>query len=649
MAGTLGPTFNLGQEATQFLFDAIGVQSATALPVDVVQLPQLEGEIVEFSAAGQTKAVPVPLPRLAGLDDLEVERLSFDLSSVALQDEQAVSGQGVSSGNLTVTYQPNPANAPVRLSRVEIQDLRVVATAAKSYVVQGDGLGGSDNRVVYTWDSENNRLVAAVDGATDGAEYVHFLVRPAGNGGFGPPMAAAPHFNMPGQGGSMYGPALGGATLSVFHDSAGKIKVVLNFNPPLQASTFQLLLGSPAEGNNSPHGGLPNEVGGVDWSAQTVVARYEVRPTGVTVKAAVASGSGEPLVARFDTDPGPRPVNIDFAPAARSLLRAAYPSSGGADLGLQLNFTCDSPGKLRINLAEAAARYLRFPLANDSVSGMLRGVPEFITVPAPEGLRPAGVSFTVDGTYGPVRLVAAADSPLLDSRRGFRVAGSARLARRMSLTETERNLPLARLALFGRASETGELLVSLHRGDELRIGPAIGAPVSFSLTPSPDAVWYRADFPAKAMLPPQPEAIWVVAQATGGVFWWHADMANAGPAQRSDDAGASWNIVSARPALQLAVIEVAPVTGAPTSLEPLKLTWIDGVLNGDLVGVEQPGPLSPQFRRYWLAQRPAHLPCLNRIPELGGLLRLGFECRRDVDFSLRDVVLVYNPWQAGAM
>jgi hypothetical protein len=647
MTWTLGPTFKPGQEVPQLLFGAIGLQSAMALPVYIAQLAQPEGEIIEFSAAGETKPVPVPVPRLAGLDDLEVERMSFDLSSIALEDEQSVSGQGVSSGNLTVSYNPSPANAPARLARVEIQDLSVAATGSTSYVVQGDGLGGSDSRVVYTWDSDNERVAANVDGAVGSAEYVHFLVRPAGNGGFGPPMAAAPHFDMPGKGGSMYGPALGGASLSVFHDSAGKIKAVLKFNPPLQTSTFQLLLGRPAEDNDKPHGGVPNDVEGVNWSAQTVVARYDVYPAGVTVKAAVANGSDEPLVARFDTDPGPRPVNTDFAPVARSLLRAAYPSSSGADLGLQLNFTCDSPGKLRVNLAQAAARYLRFPLANDSVNQTLRGVPEFITLSVPQGLRPAGVSFTIDGSYGPARLVAAADGPLVDSRRGFRIAGGARLARRMSLTEIERNLPLARVALFGRASEAGELLVSLHRGDELRIGPAIGAPVSFSLAPSPNPIWYRADFPANAMLPPQPEAVWVVAQATGGVFWWHADMAAAGPAQRSDDAGASWNTITARPALQLAVIEIDPATGNPSPLEPLKLTWVDGVLNGDLVGVGQAGPLSPQFRRYWLAQSEAHLPFLNRIPELGGLLQLGFECRRDVDFSLRDVVLVYNPWQAG--
>lgn len=647
MALALGPTFQLESDIDLLSIELSEVNTVAALPVYTVQLPQPEGEVIEFSAADQLQAIPVPIPRLAGLDELEVEQMRIDLSSVALEDEQSIVGQGVSDGNLTVTYHPDSASAPVALTRIEILDLQIAATSTESFVIQGAGAGGNTTRVVYRWDAENNRVTTTVNGSTSGADFVHFLVRPAANGGFGPPMAAAPHFEMPGAGKAMYGPALGGALLAVLPDNEGKIRAVLQFNPPLPVRTFQLLLGISATDSNRRHGGLPNEVEGIDWSAQTVMAKYELRPAGVTINATVANGAGEALVARFDTDPGAQPVDIDFAPVARSLLSTSYPSSSGDDLGLQLNFRCDSPGNLRVNLAEAAARYLRYPLADESIGTTLRGVPEFITLPVPENLRPAGVSFTVDGLYGPARLVAAADNPLIDSRQGFRVSGSTRLARRMTLTETERNLPLTRVAMFGRASEMGELLVSLHQGDALRIGPAIGEPLSITLTPTPSPIWHRADFPPTAMLPPHPEALWVVAQATDGVFWWHANTTADKSAQRSNDDGASWATIAARPILQLAVIEVDPETDTPTPLEPLTLTWVDGVLNGDLVGVGQSGQLPPQFRRYWVAQSAAHRPFLNRIPELGGLLRLGFDCRRDVDFSVKDVVLVYNPWQVG--
>jgi hypothetical protein len=332
---------------------------------------------------------------------------------------------------------------------------------------------------------------------------------------------------------------------------------------------------------------------------------------------------------------------------ARSLLKSSYPTSSGSDLGLQLNFSCDSPGKLRVNLAVAAARYLRRPLAGDTEDRSLKGAIESVNFPIPENLKPAGLSFTIDGNYGPARLVLAADNTLENPRHGFHVANSTRLARRMSLTNVESRLPLARVALFGRASEEGELLVSLHNGDEIRIGSPIGEPVSIPLLPASQPSWHRAGFPADKMLPPHPDAVWVVAQVTRGVFWWHADMDDPNATQRSNDGGASWTLLPAKPLLQLAVVEVDD-QGNPRPLQPLSLTWADGVLNTDIVGVTgQAQQLPAQFRRYWVAQESVHQSFLNRVSELGGLLKLGFHCRRDVELSLSNVVLVYNPWEAG--
>jgi hypothetical protein len=459
-------------------------------------------------------------------------------------------------------------------------------------------------------------------------------------------MAAAPHFDMPGQGGAMYGPALGGAALSVFNNG-GKIKAVFILSPPLTVAGFKLIIGVSAENNSSAHGGLPNEVGGISWSASSVTAKYDVRPKGVSITASVPNAADEPIVSRFDTDPGNTPFNIDFAPVARSLLKSSYPTSSGSDLGLQLNFSCDSPGKLRVNLAVAAARYLRRPLAGDTEDRSLKGAIESVNFPIPENLKPAGLSFTIDGNYGPARLVLAADNTLENPRHGFHVANSTRLARRMSLTNVESRLPLARVALFGRASEEGELLVSLHNGDEIRIGSPIGEPVSIPLLPASQPSWHRAGFPADKMLPPHPDAVWVVAQVTRGVFWWHADMDDPNATQRSNDGGASWTLLPAKPLLQLAVVEVDD-QGNPRPLQPLSLTWADGVLNTDIVGVTgQAQQLPAQFRRYWVAQESVHQSFLNRVSELGGLLKLGFHCRRDVELSLSNVVLVYNPWEAG--
>ncbi len=647
MAWILGPAFDFS--LAELTFESLGVRSAAALAPYAVQLEPTrpEGEILEFTSAGQVQSLPVPIPRLPGLDEVEVESVGFDLSSTSLSDDKTVSAQNVSPDGLPFDYNPVVSGAPVSLERIEIEDLMLPASASKTHVVEGNGANGSVGRVVYRFDGGSGRVNAEVNGSTSGAEYVHFLIRPAANGAYGPPMAAAPHFDMPGQGGDMYGPALGGASLSVFA-AGGKIKAILNLSVPLPVTDFKLLLGVSSDNSDRAHGGLPTEVGGISWSAASVTARYDIRPAGVSITATAPLVTDEPVVSRFDTDPGNTPLHVDFAPAARSLLKSSYPSGSGDDLGLQLNFTSDSPGNLRVNLAAATARYLRYPLSGDAEEKSLLGAPGHIHLPVPENLRPSGFSFTIDGTYGPARLVMAADEAFECPRRGFRVDNTTRLARRMTLTGVERNLPIARVALFGRASEEGELLVSLHSGDGVRIGPAIGEPVSIPLSPASQPGWQRAAFAADKMLPPHPESVWVVARVTRGVFWWHADMESPGDTQRSSDDGAGWTLLTAKPVLQLAVVEVDQ-NGSPGPLEPVTLNWTDGILNNDLVGVAgRARQLPPQFRRFWVAQNSAHKPFLDRIPDLGGLLSLGFSCRRDVDLSLSNFVLVYNPWQAGA-
>ena len=653
MAWTVGPTFAQTDNYSGLTYSLQAVRGVVQLPLYVAQYPQLEGEILEFAAAAESHFLPVPIPRLAGLDDIEVEQVSFDLSSARHEDEKSVSGPGAGRSEVTINYTPQGENVVSRLTQIEVQDLRLDADAANSYVLDAlTDFGGSDRQVVYAWDAGQNRSVAHVNGSTGNAHFVHFLVRPKVGGAFGPPMAAVPYFEMPGAGKAMYGPALGGAVLSLYHDGDNKIRALLKFNPPLQTGTVKLLLGKTSSARDGPHAGLPNEIQGVNWRAATVVASYDIRPAGVSVNSTVPDDPNEPVVARFDTDPGDAPVNIEFASVARSMLRTNYPSSSGDDLGLRLKFTCDTPGKLRVNLTQASARYLRYPLADESISLHVQGAAESMNLAVPEDLRPAGVSFTLDGVYGPARLVAAADNTPAAARHGFRVAGNVQLARRISLTEREQNLPLIRVALFGRAGEAGELLISIHRGDATRIGPAIGPPYSLALEPASGVAWHRISFASDDLLPPQPEALWVVARATDGIFWWHATGESDVAVQRSTDDGAGWNAVTQHPLLQLAVLEgrLDPASREvhPEPLMPLQLSWVDGVLNSDLVGVSgQATTLPPTFRRFWMAQSSAHAPFLNRIPSLGGLLRLDFDCRRDVEMTVRDVALVYNPWDTG--
>jgi|GEM_PF-3035101 len=645
MNWTIGPTFKLFEEERNLASVlAQNLQTVTALPLYQAVLAEALGAILDCSDPAQPQSLPVPMPRLPGLDEFEVRQMRFELSSVELTDAVTVSGSSVSSsGGLAVNYAPSQTNAPVRLTRIELENLKLHAGGVP-YALRGDPRTGTDRTIVFRQD--DGKRVTVINGDTAGAQFAHVLLRPANPGGYGPPLAAVPYFEMPGNGGDLYGPALGGATLTLTHSPTDPptVKAVVTLTSPLPMASFQLLIGSAEKTN--PHEGLPNEVVGIGWSADTVTAIYDVRPAGVTVRATVENGTDHPVVAQFDTDPGNAPVSIDFAPVARSLLNAAYPTSQGSDLGLKLTFACASPGKLRVNLAEAEARYLRYPLGGATLTAALLGSAEAMTIAVPEGLTPEGMSFTLDGVYGPMRLVSAADQTPEDSRRGFRLTADQWLARRLSLTEVERTLSLGRVALWGRATRAGELLVTLHGGDARHIGPAFGKPLSIPTTPAAAPQWYRGTLAAGTKPPPGTADLWIVVRATGGDFGWHAAMEGEGQGMRSPDGGLSWEPIAASPFTQLAVMAVTP-TGAPAPLDPISLSWAEGVLNGDVVGVAGESQLGPQFRRFWVAQAGAHTTFLDGIGALQGQLRLRFNCRRDVDLSLSNLVLVYNPWRAG--
>jgi hypothetical protein len=187
------------------------------------------------------------------------------------------------------------------------------------------------------------------------------------------------------------------------------------------------------------------------------------------------------------------------------------------------------------------------------------------------------LSFTIDGIYGPARLSIDSDTAAPETRRGFRVAGSARIARLVTLTAAETNLPLARIGLFGRASESCELLVSLHKGDPVRIGPAIAEPLSMELEPDTAPAWHRKEYAAPGLLPPQPAMLWLVVQATRGAFWWHGPLDGSGSTQRSEDDGATFSQVEGRPMLHVSVTKWMRQPAIPLVLSA-GLFWRDGLL-----------------------------------------------------------------------
>ena len=587
---------------------------------------------------------PSKSPNLPGLDAIEIASASFSIASAPYQRTQAVPANAPSGGAVGITLGGVAPGQTVTLTGVVLSGLAATPPSGVSYALWGT------QGTVYWTEGDDGDIVSTTTNPGGTVQHLHILIRPGTGGNAGPPIAAAPHFNMPGAGAGLYGPALGGASLSVVRRSNGLVDATLTMAPAQPMSACTVLIGTAAEGSSAigAHGGLPTDVADVPWSAASAEGLFDTRAQAITV--ATHAGATPPedgaLITRFDTDPGGTLRSVDFAPAARAAMDQGYPTATGPDLGLTLRVQVDTPGALYLQLGSVAARYVQRPLPLPATLA-LRGAPESVVIPVPEGLRPQGISFRVDGRYGPARLIGDVDTAPEGSRHGYRIAGAQRAARRLLLSAKEATLPLVRLALYGRASEDGEILITRHGGDESRIGAALGPPVSRTVNASDTPTWHRVEIPVRDGLPPHAGAFWITVQATKGVFWWHSDMEATVPAsQVSADEGVSWTAASGRPLAQAWVEEVDPATGDPAPLAPLSLSWANGILNADIVGVNG-AAMAPDFTRLWIAEGAGNDALLDGIAELPGQLALHLHATRDVDLSLADVALTYDPWNAG--
>ena len=269
----------------------------------------------------------------------------------------------------------------------------------------------------------------------------------------------------------------------------------------------------------------------------------------------------------------------------------------------------------------------------------LRGAAETIEIAgAGGGLRPVALDLSLDGTFRPERLSEGSDDTPAGARQGLAAAGARRIARRTALTMPERSLPLVRLAVFGRATSTCEVLVTLHAGDTLRVGAPLGPPVTATPAESPLPQWHRLELRAP-VLPPLPPVVWAVLSVPRGQFLWHGPAAEDDTALLSEDDGASWGEAATRPAVQLALSD------PPARAEKLLLRWstasASGTVSADLVAGQAPG----FARRLLLAETRAEDAALLAAVALGPL-GLSFACRRDADLALASAALAYNPWTA---
>lgn len=596
------------------------VMSVQALAVPVMQFVVADapdtGTPLDFPSGGEAREVAVPVPVLPGMDEVEVGAAAAAVGTRPVERTTDHAGPTGTATSATLNFTPPAAGAPVTLLRIEIEGFSA-GTEDVARTLSAPGL-------VLSWAAGS---ATAGQGGMPGAHALHLLVSPAS----GPPFLGVPAFPMPGAGGALYGNALGGCALAASRAGNGTVRLVLTPQgaPPLAALKLTVVRLAP----EAPR--LPNEGTPVPWRASAIRAVWQVHPAALTVE---AIGAGRAVkVAEMPGDPGRRFMAFDFAAALRGLARPAYDAAqGAADLGLALRVTARGAGAARLRLDSVGVRYLRRPLARPERLA-LRGAPvDLVLAGAGSGLRPDALDLALDGSFLPERLTDASDETPPGTRRGLVAEGTVRLARRSSLTELERTLPVARVAVFGRAAADAEILLTLHAGDSLRVGPPLGPAMSLAVVADEMPAWHLAPI-AAALALPLPPVVWLVLAVPRGRFLWHGAAADDDTALLSADAGGSWTEAATRPAMQIAVRE--PVA---TPL-PLPLRWSaagqDGTVSADAAGGE-----GPAFRRRMLLAGAPGAAALTAVAQAP--LRLAFACRRDVDLAVSEATFAYNPWEA---
>ncbi len=644
----------------QFLQLAVSTISQQLAPDAKVLRFAEDGSVAPAGADGNVARLEFTMPHLPGMTELVVQRADVSLQGRRVDQPLASTAKNAASPQVDLTGRPGA------LTRLEIAGMTVPTTTATGPRLTATS--GSPSR--YHWFDAGSGVEL---GRTGGGHQLHLMLRPRDpSGGFGPPAAAVPHYDMPGSSG-LYGEVLGGASLRLDVPSAGTLRIDLD--PPIDAEAVQVYLGT--NGENGAHAGLPHEAAGVAWTATQVSGTWRIAPTGVKVHAAV--GVAAPvLVGDFAGEFPTATTLVDFTPAARSLLGKAYDPAGTGDLVLGLDAESESAGELVATGLRLTAHYRLDSIGPDGVPVTLRGGTESVELPVAAGLTPHLLEVTVDGRFGPGVLVAGSDRDRPGRRAGMRLRGAVRAMRRLPLTIAERQRPLFRVGLLGRSTEEAEVLVQLHRDQGGRPGAALGDPAALQVPPAPQPAWHRVELAAPTDAPAV-EAVWVTARVSTGTFWWYADPGDAAAraAQVSTDDGATWAASPSSPCTQVHYRSGLPEPGRiavgsslgelaadllaldarRTLIETTGLESLDRGLavatDGSLaatqaapttVAVLERPPASVTFRKEKV--RPVPDGRLGELSGLGDALTLTFACDRDADFRVLDATLTYDPWRA---
>ena len=626
MIVTTGPSFKSGVAAANTNFMLLSVLEAPFVTGFEAEPPGLSPREVQ---PGAPLSEPIPVPLLPGMDDIEIE--SANVAVAGGGTDSTVSGT-LSNGTVDLRLQ-SPAGVSGSLRRIDISGFKLT---------QGNApLGNSASDAAFL-DASGSMAVGTPIGDP---RYLHLLLQPLSGNTPGPPIAALPRFDMPGGGKMGYGPALGGGFLSLGTLSGGALPVTADFAPALTGRAFRMGLANSPNGT-SPTAGLPNEASPfAGWQASEITATFRTRPEDVQLSlsgpgaapATVATYPGEMPAARSDTD---------LTPAFRAAAKAALLNATGEDLGISLAIASPTGGKVLLSVPRPRLRYVRRPLPDPAPVSLETGIAE-LPLDLPRGLKPMGLSFALDGRYGPSRRIDAAPLPQGAIRQGYRLVPGRRMTVPLALTQTEQLLPFARLAVFGRCEAAGELLLSVYHGGDPAPSRRLGPPVAVTMEPDLRMAWHAAPWAgAPPPSPPHPARVWLVIEIAHGAFLQGIDPSlPADGARLSEAEDGSWSEINAPPLTGAWVDEIDPATGEPAPLHALDLHGPDGLLNGDLVDVV--GKNRPAaFSLRWVALAPTHDSLMSQIAAGDAPFALRFTCRRDVSMTVSDVLLTYDPWAA---
>jgi hypothetical protein len=443
-------------------------------------------DTVEFEKEDGGESVrQLALPRLPGMDEVEVQQAQFQIQSISREME-------ISS----YTAQQGPANQGVFLSLAKPGRLKKI-------------------EVEYT--------PPPAPPPDQGA--LHVVVRAAqkGAGGLQPgvPLFAADDFDPPG---SMFPRALSGMTSTALGGNCFLLRLPSVLG---DAWLIQLAIGKSA----------------VDLAPQAVpITIRSVTLDAVPDNVAVTlskPGSETPLWSNPQLLlPSSGVQDVSFTPLAQKELAAALKNaaSDAVTLPLTIKFSSASGGALGIVSRTLQARYVVRPLGTTPATIKLAGARAPFTVSAPAGLTPQSSAFRLVARCKGWELNSGSpEPPLEDPYAGLRITQANAVAQSARFEGAV--FPLVNVRLYLASPDGAEAVMELHEDAAGAPAAMIGKPVVKKLDPG-----FRdwRDFECEpTAFQAALTSLWIVVRVTKGeVYWFASDQQ--GASLISLDKGVTW-------------------------------------------------------------------------------------------------------------